>query len=300
MFTDLSIIVVNWNLKDDTRECIESLLNGGASLNQIIIVDNGSTDGSISALRNYYKNSIYIIDAKENLGYAAGANLGIEYALSRDYKWLLLLNNDTLVATDFINEMHNAVLNKTDYSIFAPIILYQNNPTTIWYLGNRLIGSTLLTTDMYKNRKVDQSLPTLIPTDFTNGCAMMVSRTVFEKIGLFNAKLFMYGEEVDFCWRARLAGFKFACFTSARIWHKISKSSQKMAPQARYLQIRNQIYFYRRYSQGTQKLVYFGFTLFRTILICISDLLKRQFQLIIPSVHGLLNGWFNRSIVQKG
>lgn len=300
MFTDLSIIVVNWNLKDDTLECVESLLKAGASQSQIIIVDNGSTDGSIIALRNHYQNSIFIIDAKENLGYAAAANLGIEYALSQDYKWFLLLNNDTLVAVDFIKEMHNAALTSKGYSILAPIILYYSNPSTIWFLGARLIGNTLLTINSYKNRTIDQTLPPLIPTDFTNGCAMMVNRTVFEKIGLFDASFFMYGEEVDFCWRAKLAGFRFACFTSARIWHKISKSSQCIHPQASYLRIRNQIYFYRRYSQGIQKFVYFVFTLFRTIRICSIDLFKWQNYLILPSIHGWLDGWFHRSIVQNG
>lgn len=297
MFTDLSIIVVNWNLKDDTLECIESLLKAGASLSQIIIVDNGSTDGSITTLRNKYQ-TLFIIDAKENLGYAAGVNLGIEYALSQDYKWFLLLNNDTLVAVNFIKEMHNGTLTCKEYSILAPIILYHSNPSTIWFLGERLIGKTLLTINSYKNHNIDQTLPQLIPTDFTNGCAMMVSRSVFEKIGLFDATLFMYGEEVDFCWRARLAGFKFACFTAARIWHKISKSSNSTQPLSRYLRIRNQILFYRRYSPNAQLVILFIFTLLRTIRICTYDLLRWKLDLILPSVRGWLGGWFENHSVK--
>jgi GT2 family glycosyltransferase len=297
MFTDLSIIVVNWNLKDDTLECIESLLKAGASLSQIIIVDNGSTDDSITTLRNKYQ-TLFIIDAKENLGYAAGVNLGIEYALSQDYKWFLLLNNDTLVAVDFIKEMHNGTLTCKEYSILAPIILYHSNPSTIWFLGERLIGKTLLTINSYKNHNIDQTLPQLIPTDFTNGCAMMVSRSVFEKIGLFDATLYMYGEEVDFCWRARLAGFKFACFTAARIWHKISKSSNSTQPLSRYLRIRNQILFYRRYSPNAQLVILFIFTLLRTIRICTYDLLRWKLDLILPSVRGWLGGWFENHSVK--
>ena len=292
MFTDLSIIVVNWNLKDDTIECIESLLKAGVSLGQIIIVDNGSTDGSITALRNHYQ-TLFIIDAKENLGYAAGANLGIEYALSQDYnKWFLLLNNDTIVAVDFITEMQNATLACKEYSILAPIILYHSNPSTIWFLADRLIGKTLLTLQSYKNRNIAQTLPQIIPTDFTNGCAMMVKRSVFEKIGLFDSKLFMYGEEVDFCWRARLAGFRFACFTPAHIWHKISQSAGQTKPLSRFLRIRNQIIFYRRYSQNAQILILFIFTLLKTIRICLTDLFAWKLDLILPSVRGWMSGWF--------
>jgi GT2 family glycosyltransferase len=300
MFTDLTIIIVNWNLKEDTLECIESLIKSGASLSQIIIVDNGSTDGSIKTLNNFYQNSIFIIDAKENLGFAAGANLGIQYGLSQNYKWFLLLNNDTIVDTDFINEMYKATLNSNRYEILAPIIFYHSNPSTIWYLGDRLIGKTLLTRNYYKNRKIDQLLPALIPIDFTNGCAMMVCRTVFEQIGLLDSSLIMYGEEVDFCWRARLAGFKFACSTPARIWHKISKSSQRDQPRARYLRIRNQVIFYRRYSRSIQLLILIIFTLLRTIRISISDLLRWRLDLILPSALGWFDGWFeNRSAIKR-
>lgn len=299
MFTDLSIIVVNWNLKDDTLECIESLLKAGASLSQIILVDNGSTDGSIPTLRNYFQDSLIILDVEENLGYAAGANLGIKYALSQDYKWFLLLNNDTIVAVDFIKEMENASQSSKGYSILTPIILYHNNPSTIWYLGHRRIGNTLLTINPYKNRKLVQTIPPLIPTDFTNGCAMMINRTVFEKIGLLDASLFMYGEEVDFCWRARLAGFRFACFTAAHIWHKISKSSQLINPQAQYLRIRNQIFFYRKYAHGMQIIAYFVFSLFRTIFIYIFELITWRTYLILPSIHGWLDGWFKKLIAQS-
>jgi GT2 family glycosyltransferase len=296
MFTDLSIIVVNWNLKDDTLECIESLLKAGALLGQIIIVDNGSTDGTITALRSRYQNSIFIIEEEENIGYASGANLGIKYALKQNYKWLLLLNNDTIVAGDFIDQMQKAIQNNNGYSIITPVILYHSNPSKVWFLGDQRIDNTLLTIDNYKNRRIEHNLPPFVPIDFTNGCAMMINRLVFEQIGILDGSLFMYGEEVDFCWRAKLAGFRFACFTSARIWHKVSKSSQKTRPISRYLRVRNQIIFYQRYSHGMQLSVYCIFTFLRTIKICLSDLFKGQFSLLIPSVHGWFDGWFKNSI----
>jgi hypothetical protein len=300
MFTELSIIIVNWNLKDDTIECIESLLRARASPRQLVIVDNGSTDGSITAIKQNYGNSINIIEAEQNRGYGTGVNLGIKYSLNQNFKWFLLLNNDTIVAEDFIERLQRATQDSKEYSILTPLILYYNNPTTIWYLGNRLISKTLLTIDNYKNRQVDQNLPQVIPIDFANGCAMMINRNIFEQIGFLDEFLFMYGEEVDFCWRARLAGFKFACITSARIWHKISKSSQNDQPLARYLRIRNQIYFYQRYSHGMQKPAYILFTLFRTTYLCSFDLFKRRTSLFRPSLNGWLDGWFKKSVSKSG
>jgi GT2 family glycosyltransferase len=212
--------------------------------------------------------------------------------MNRKYHWFILLNNDTIVAENFIDEFHLGALNSEGYSILALIILYYNNPSTIWYLGKQLIGNTMLAIDNYKKRKVDRNLPLLIPIDFANGFVMMVNKTVFEKTGFLDESLFMYSEEVDFCWRARLTGFKFACFTSARIWHKILKSSQNDQPFVCYLRIRNQIYFYRRYSHGIQKLGYLFFTLSRTFIICSIDVLKWKTTLILPSLHGWWGGWY--------
>jgi GT2 family glycosyltransferase len=123
---------------------------------------------------------------------------------------------------------------------------------------------------------------------------------VFEQIGILDVSLFMYAEEVDFCWRASLAGFRFACITSAHIWHKISKSSLSERPLMRYLRIRNQIYFYRRYSHGIQLLLPIIFTFIRIILIAGSDFLGRHQDLFLPSFRGWFNGWFSKNIFQKG
>jgi GT2 family glycosyltransferase len=292
MFTDLAIILVNWNLKNDTIECIESLLNSGAAHRQIIIVDNGSMDGSAAAINERYHNSIMIIKLDENLGYAAGVNIGIKYALSHDYNWILLLNNDTIVADDFIDSMYSGSQRVANCAIFSPVIFYRDNPAIIWSMGEKFINHTLLTLPDNKNRTLDENLPEFIPIDVTNGCAMMVSREVFERIGLFDSKLFMYGEEVDFCWRARQAAYNFACLSRAHIWHKISLSSQKVKPRARYLQIRNQVIFYKRYATSTQRPFYGIFTLFRIVGMTIADVINGTAGLIKPSILGWLDGWF--------
>jgi GT2 family glycosyltransferase len=293
MFTDLAIILVNWNLKDDTNECIESLLKSGAAHSQIIVVDNGSTDGSAAAINDRYQNSILVIQSEENIGYAAGVNLGIKYALSHDYNWILLLNNDTIVAEDFIDSMHRG-LQVENYTILSPVIFFHENPAVIWSMGERFIPHTLLTFAGNKNHTLAKNLPEIIPIDITNGCAMMVNREVFERIGLFDSKLFMYGEEVDFCWRARQAAFRFACLTRAHVWHKISLSSQKNKPRARYLRIRNQVIFYRRYATAVQKPIYGLYTLCRLISLAIADTIKGTAGLVKPGFVGWLDGWFSR------
>ena len=298
MFTDLCIVIVNWNLKEDTLECVDSLLASGVTLNQIILVDNGSTDGSAQTFRESYRDEIAIIESPENVGYAAGANLGIKHALDKHFNWIFLLNNDTIVATNFTVELQKAILDLDGYAIISPLILYYSNRSLIWSAGDKQIDHTLLTTHPFKNRQLSPDLPIILPIDFPNGCAMMVKREVFEKIGLLDPTLFMYGEEVDFCWRAKMMGYRFTCYTPASIWHKVSRSSNKVRPRTRYLQIRNQSRFYRRYAPGQWKWFYFVFTFLRTLYLGMLALLKNQGSLINPAFSGWMDGWFSNTGTQ--
>jgi GT2 family glycosyltransferase len=291
MFTDLAIIIVNWNLKLDTLECIASLVEAGASLEQIIVVDNGSTDSSIQALRDIYPERLQIIALDANCGYATGVNRGLDYALINKSQWILLLNNDTIVTPTFIEAMQAAIQTNPSFSIFAPMILYYSQPSLIWSMGDRRVDRTLLTINPYRGKNIDRTFPKVIPIDFTTGCAMLVNRNVFEKIGLLDESFFMYGEEVDFCWRARQAGFTFACIPAARLWHKISKSSSKDKPGTRYLRIRNQIRFYRRYSSPAGKWFYFIYTLVRSLILCAIGLVTKESGLIGPTLRGWWAGW---------
>ncbi|MFU8773934.1 MAG: glycosyltransferase family 2 protein [Anaerolineales bacterium] len=296
MSTSLYIVIVNWNLKEDTLACVHSLIKSGAETDHIIVVDNASTDGSVQALRKTFGSSLPIIEAGENLGFAAGNNLGIQEAIDSGADWILLLNNDTVVAIDTLSELKKVIQKNPDFSIVAPIIYYYDHPKIIWYLGDYLIRGTLITTNPHRGKKDTNNFPSFMPVDFVSGCGMMVKKEVFEEIGFFDPALFMYAEEVDFCWRARQAGYRLACATRAKVWHRISISAQKDQKSARYLRIRNQTRFYRKYSRGYQIPLMFIFSLSRSVFLVIRDILRRQAHLAPPSVRGWFEGWFKPDI----
>jgi GT2 family glycosyltransferase len=292
MLNGLYIVIVNWNLKEDTLTCINSLVQAGVELDQIIVVDNSSTDGSVNALREKISSTLPIIESNTNLGFAGGNNLGIQFAINQGAEWILLLNNDTIVATDIITQLGVAIQDNPEFSIIAPIIYYSDHPEVIWYLGDHLIPGTLITTNSYRGNKDTKHLPAILPVDFVSGCGMMVKKEVFEKVGLFDASMFMYAEEVDFCWRARQSGYRLACVTRAKMWHHVSTSANKDQETSRYLRIRNQVRFYRRYARGLQIPIMFFFSLVRSIFLVIQDILRRQTHLVMPSMQGWLHGWF--------
>lgn len=257
---------------------------------QIILVDNGSTDGSVEVIRQRFGDQVNLICNPTNLGYAPALNQGIQYALQNGAEWVLLLNNDTVVAPDFLKGFSFHLASKVGYAILAPLIYYYSDPSRIWYLGDSLIPGTLLGWSRYRGKKISK-LPEILPVDFVSGCAMLVRRDVFEHIGLFDPELVMYGEEVDFIWRARLAGYRCAAITSARMWHKVSLSADRERAQTRYLRVRNQARFYRRYANNIQFPFLYIFSIVKLILTAFRDLFKGQRELIIPLINGIMDGW---------
>jgi GT2 family glycosyltransferase len=288
----LAIVIVNLNLKRDTAECIQSLLQAGARLASIIVVDNGSEDGSIEYLRAQFGEELPIIAAGQNRGYAYGLNLGIQNGLERGTRWFFLMNNDTIVDAKFFSELDAAVQQRSEYSIFGPLILYYSEPHRIWYLGDRIVPGTLITYNPFRGKSDQSELPPLESVDFVHGCGMLVESTVFSKIGLFDDWSLIYAEEVEFIWRARLAGFHCLGVTRAKMWHKISTYMSKQKPKTRFLRVRNQIRFYKHYSKGLGRVVMFLFTVLRTLRLLFTDIIQRQWELIRPLASGWVAGWF--------
>ena len=287
-------VVVNYNLKDDTIACVQSLFDASAEPSKVIVVDNGSTDGSVQCLKERFGSAVNVISTEKNLGFSGGYNLGIQNALELGANWVLIINNDTLVTKDFLSELGNAIGSQPQYDIFGPLIFYYNSPQRIWYLGDRLIPGLLITHSLYRGQKERAHYPPFFSVDFITGCAMLIKREVFEKIGYFDVNLFMYGEDVDFCWRARKAGFKLAVIPSARMWHKVSASASRDQYKSRYLRTRNQSRFYRVYSRRLQIPFMWVFSLLKVTSIGFFDIVYRRPTLITPLVMGWIDGWLNR------
>lgn len=293
MSEKISIVIVSYNLKEDTAACIDSLYAAGASLDQIIIVDNASTDGSISYLREKIGPLLKLIISGENKGYASGVNLGVQAALAEGTDWVLIMNNDTHVASDFIQQMTWAIETAGNtYALFGPLILFHDFPQKVWYFGDKRVPGTLFTYNPYYMKPFPADTPVVMPVDFLNGCAMLIHRSVFERIGLFDDSIFMYSEEVDFCWRARQAGFKMAGIASARMWHKVSASAKRVPEKSLIQRTRNQILFYRRYASWAQMPVMFLLSSLRNLGFMLKYLVNGLPGLSLAVMQGWKDGWF--------
>jgi GT2 family glycosyltransferase len=240
----IAIIVLNWNGRDLTLDCLRSLEGVTTPNLRTILVDNASSDGTVEAVRRRYDARITIIQNAENLGFAAGNNAGIRRALDDGADHILLLNNDTVVAEDFVDRLLEPMVGTPDIGITAPKIYYAEPEKQIWFAG----GEISMWRGVAKHtgiREMDRGqYDTAHDIDYATGCAFLARRTVFEKIGDLDPGYRAYFEDADFCVRARQAGFRIRYVPAAHVWHRISastggqlsrrKASRKLASSRRF------------------------------------------------------------------
>ncbi len=218
------IIVLTWNGKKDTLECLGSLKALTYPNYRVLVVDNASVDGTAEQVRSQFPNVELIVN-KDNYRFAGGNNVGIEYALSKNADYILLLNNDTTVDPNFLAELVTTAESDDQIGIVGPKMYYYTDPKRIWYAGGKIewwkgwishIGIREINSEQYCQTK---------ETDFVSGCCILVKREVVEKIGILDTAYYIYGEDVDWCIRASRAGYRILYEPKAKIWHKLSVST---------------------------------------------------------------------------
>jgi len=238
------IILLNWNGKKDTLECLASLQKIDYPHFQPLIVDNGSTDDSISAIRSAYPH-IPILETKANLGFAGGNNVGIEWALAHHAEWILLLNNDTTVDPSLLTAFLAASREQPKAKILGAKILRYRDPAVIDHLGGLWDGQKgeFISPD---SGKPDHPHFAMQPADYVCGAAFFMHRSVPATIGLLEPRFFLFWEESDYCYRAKKAGFEVWTAPEAKIWHKVSSSFTGGKPHMHYFWWRSRLLWIER------------------------------------------------------
>lgn len=261
----VAIVILNYRGFKNTIECISSVksLKKTDFKTEIIVIDNDSQDASKKELKKI-KGITFIVNT-DNMGYSGGNNLGINYALKKAYQYVLILNNDTTV-NEYL--LINLLLNSKNADIVAPKIYFapgneyhkgrykkDDSGKVIWYAGgeidwNNIVGNHIGVDEVdigqFNNKK---------ETDYATGACMLVSRKVFEKIGCFDEKYFLYLEDMDFCYRAKKAGFKIIFEPRAVLWHKNAQSAGGSGSSLQdYYITRNRLLFAFKFAKLKTKL----------------------------------------------
>ena len=242
----VAVIILNWNGKNDTLACLKSLENTP----NIIVVDNGSQDDSVTSIRGLFPK-VTLLETGTNLGYAGGNNIGIEYALKNGADAVLLLNNDTIVQPRFVQSFIDSATKNPSIGIWGGYPLRFSDPQKLDHLGgiwNLVKGDFDL---VGLNARDGFHAPQ--PLDYVCGCSIFIRREVFEKIGHLEPKFFLFWEEADFAMRAKKAGFGIDICYSAILHHKVSASFTGGKPHKKYFWWRGRALFIERNCSPAEK-----------------------------------------------
>lgn len=223
----VEIVILNWNGWEDTTECIESLDKINYSNYGVIVVDNASSGDDVQILRERFGNRIIVIENDRNAGFPEGCNIGIRHALEGDCKYILLLNNDTTVDTEFLTELVKITEEDPKVGIVGSKILYYYMPNRIQAAGGRIIW-WIGYIGQYGKQEDTGQYDGVFERDYVFGTSLLLSRTLVEKIGLMDPFYFFGVEEFDYCTKARHAGFKVFYTSASRVWHKDGASRAKL------------------------------------------------------------------------
>lgn len=289
----VAIVLVNYNGAKDTIECIESIKHSVYTNYEIIVVDNCSTDNSVEQLEKYSISADFtLIRAKKNNGFSAGNNIGIREAQKKNFDYVLLLNNDTLVTPIFLQEMLDSYLNIDKESVLTGTILYANECDKVWYAGGLYSRWTSQAKHLRMNQSIDQLPQAIEKINYICGCEMLIPIITLNRVGMLDEDYFLYYEDLDYSMRIDSLGIDMYYVPSSVIFHKVSSSTGGMSSMVSYYYARNAFLTIRKNYSPVKRLLVSIFVFFQLLHRIVH---KRLFYK--PALYGWVD--YHRSVFGK-
>jgi hypothetical protein len=261
---DVAVIICNFNKKDYLVKCLASLQNSSYTEFDIYVVDNASTDGSVSMLEEEFEGMINLIKNTENIGGSGGFNTGMRIALEKDYKYLYLLDNDVVLERNALQELYLYAENNNDVGMLGSVIYSMDNPEQIQEIGSIVDWDKFQIKLNYRGYKDnDGLLPEVVDCDYVAVCSALISVAAVRKVGLMDANYFIYWDDIEWGHRMKLAGYRVAANAKSKVWHKTGVSV-RTDTFATYYFWRNRVQFFVKYL-AEKELEIFAWQLFTEV-----------------------------------
>ena len=273
------VVILNWNNAADTIECLQSLENSDYQPFVPLVIDNGSTNGSVREIREAYPK-IKIIELDTNSGYAEGNNVGIQHAFDSSADYVMVLNNDTLVEPTMLAELVKCAESDSKIGMIGPKMYCYEPEDTIFATGSFINWSKGATT----NRGLFQPASDFAhfrgpeQVDFIAGCGVLVSRKFIEQVGVLDPIYYLNFEDVDWGVRGWRQGFEIWFAPQAVMWHKVSATLGKASPANTYYMTRNALLFFWRYTPLRLRFLAIARIVFHTLKIILAWTFKPRYR----------------------
>jgi GT2 family glycosyltransferase len=262
------IVVLNWNSHEMTKKCIQNLLTMEGDSFEIVIVDNGSLDGSVQYLRAAFP-LVEVIANNRNLGFAAGCNLGMKCALEQGADYVLLVNNDTVVKANFLAELLAESERNPKAGMVSPKIYYFDERDRIWWAGGTFSLWQGVPRHIGRNQKEGGRYETAREIDWATGCGVLLKCATLRESGLFDEEIFSNGEDLDLSLRVRELGWQIRYAPAAKMWHKEGFATRRnVGEHVRYFTaVRNNLWVMHKYARPIQWVTFWPYFLVRYVSV---------------------------------
>jgi len=241
-------VLLTWNQRADTLECLESLFRMSYPDLRVVLVDNASTDGTLLAVLERFPQ-VHCLANEVNEGFAAAINQGCRYALEQGAPYVLILNNDTVAAPDMLTHLMAHVA--PDVGMLVPKIYFHAQPNVIWSVGAEVSPWTLETVEEARGSLDQGQWETVRERSFVTMCAALLPRAVLEQVGVLDERFFYYFDDIDWSLRVREAGFRILLVPQAKLWHNVASASGGLdTPYERYWMARSGVLYFRKHIHG--------------------------------------------------
>ena len=258
---DLSVVIVNYQTFELTRDTVNSILKYDYPFShEILVVDNASNDDSLARLQDYFKDKVKFIPSKENKGFAAGNNQALKQAAGR---YVLLLNSDTIVWEDTLNDIYDYMENNPDVGACGCRVLLEDGQLdkackrSFPNVKNSFFRLFHIPTKSEDNDYNLDNLPDdeIYEIDCLTGAFMFIRNEALSEVGLLDETFFMYGEDIDLCYRIKHGGWKIVYYGKSMITHLKGASSKRQKSKLIYEFYRAMYVYYKKHHAGESSFI---------------------------------------------
>lgn len=268
----VAVIILTWNSRQHLPQCLATVTKQiyPPGHFRVVVVDNASADGSADWVAQNYPR-VVLLRNQFNLGYAGGNNVGLKWAYDNGFDAAVVLNDDMKVRDTWLKELVKVAYQAPMIGLVQSKILFMQEEYRVNSVGNPLHPLGFSWSGGYK--KLSSEFPNSQSIPLASGACLLIKRAVIERIGYLDERMFLYAEDVDFSWRARLAGFDIWLAAASVVWHD------------HHFSIGGKKFFY---SERNRLLNYFAHYRLWTLLVLLPAFLLTEFLLLVYAFAG---GW---------
>lgn len=248
----IGIVICNYNKQDYIVPCIQSVLDSSMQDFAVYVVDNASTDESVSCIKKQFGDRVMLLENQENLGGSGGFNTGLREALKHGHSYIMLMDNDIIADRKAVEELYHFLEQHPKVGVVGSKVCFMDEPDHIWGYGGMIDFTEFKQKDSYKNFTDGDSIPEVAYCEYVAACSLMARTEVIEKVGLMPEDNFIYWDDMEWGWRINQAGYQVAVCGKSKIWHKAGGRNAGNTF-IHYYMWRNRIHFFMNTLMDEQK-----------------------------------------------